>query len=550
MNRYRWNGGQNKKPYYQKRRQFFPQQRRQEEAKIWDWRKKGIRNDWGYKNFDNFDYSRFAHKFYRPKQQEKMAMGEKEAAKKGSQSKVDNATYEVMSIIRISNENWLESVNEMKEKAFFFKWLGPWPSVSIIRQGSRSLWGVECRFKTLANGFYLGIAPSRADKANILKKGPYLLEGKGIILKEWTPNFDPTKEKVQSFPIWINLHNLPVEYWGEKVMEEIGNTIGEYVRSEVVLNKVDSSSHPRLLIMLKEGNPCPDYVNLSTEYGVWEQPVEKWEGEDKNNPEEESWNISNRRGKGLEDDKILDFLEMGEGQKLQTQNPKDQIPTNIEEELQDHPVQSEGREVQNREEEEGFKRITENSTQRVLETPWEEECDLREMEVQRNFQGMDGDQQGMNDNPINLRRCSARIGESSKQEMQSQEGGGNGECETPSNKDLEGKGDTICKDIEVSPERNLSVSFEEALDSSSGMEEMSLPLEEDLLNDLGLSEMPGIQAERSLEQTSSKKQKPNVGSQKKRGPKPVKVKLALAGKDASQTKILRSGKGLAFSREP
>lgn len=52
-----------------------------------------------------------------------------------TQNKEANVTYEVMSIIRINNENWLEPVEELKEKAFFFKWLGPWPSVYTIRQG-------------------------------------------------------------------------------------------------------------------------------------------------------------------------------------------------------------------------------------------------------------------------------------------------------------------------------------------------------------------------------------------------------------------------------
>ena len=71
--------------------------------------------------------------------------------------------------------------------------------------------------------------------------------------------------------------------------------------------------------------------------------------------------------------------------------------------------------------------------------------------------------------------------------------------------------------------------------------------DDDLLRDLGLSECLGIQEERSLEQTSSKKKAPNVGSRKKRGPKPIKIKLEAARSDANQSKILRSRKGLAFS---
>ena len=73
---------------------------------------------------------------------------------------------------------------------------------------------------------------------------------------------------------------------------------------------------------------------------------------------------------------------------------------------------------------------------------------------------------------------------------------------------------------------------------------------EDNLNDLGLLEHQGIMEERSIKQTDSIMLKPNVGSKKKRVPKSITTKLELAGNAASQSKNLRSGKGLAFSREP
>lgn len=158
----------------------------------------------------------------------------------------------------------------------------------------------------------MGVAPSKADKEDILKNGPYLLEGKGIITKEWRPNFDPNKETTLSFLIWINLQNLPTEYWEEKVLAQIGNTIGDYVSSKMVLNKKDSSSHPRILILLKEGNPCPDYINLSTENGVWKQQIETWEGEMENSLTAINQN-KNWKGKGLEVNKLLDDLEKNGG---------------------------------------------------------------------------------------------------------------------------------------------------------------------------------------------------------------------------------------------
>lgn len=64
----------------------------------------------------------------------------------------------------------------------------------------------------------MGLAPSKTDKWDILINGPYLLEGKGIYMKDWEPNFDPNKEKLQIFPLSINLYNLPAEYWEQRLV--------------------------------------------------------------------------------------------------------------------------------------------------------------------------------------------------------------------------------------------------------------------------------------------------------------------------------------------
>ena len=74
--------------------------------------------------------------------------------------------------------------------------------------------------------------------------------------------------------------------------------------------------------------------------------------------------------------------------------------------------------------------------------------------------------------------------------------------------------------------------------------------EEDNLNDLGILELKGIMEERTIEQFDSILSKYNMGGKKKRGPKSIKTTLELAGNAASQSKILRLGKGLAFSWEP
>ena len=95
-------------------------------------------------------------------------------------------------------------------------------------------------------------------------------------------------------------------------MAHIGNMIGTFIKVEEVLNLIDSSSHPRVLLNMEEGNLVPDYVTLSIDKGVWKQTIDVWEGEVSPIPEEVLQNSRLLKGKGLEADKLLNELELWE----------------------------------------------------------------------------------------------------------------------------------------------------------------------------------------------------------------------------------------------
>lgn len=116
-NRYRRNGGQTGFSANQARKKFSQPQRRQHERNDWQWGAR--RKDPLYRCFDKFDYSKIAQKFFRPKQNAGETKGVESVVKEVAHIPEENVTYEVMSIIRINSEVLNDSVNDLREKAFF-----------------------------------------------------------------------------------------------------------------------------------------------------------------------------------------------------------------------------------------------------------------------------------------------------------------------------------------------------------------------------------------------------------------------------------------------
>lgn len=49
-----------------------------------------------------------------------------------------------------------------------------------------------------------------------------------VLLKRWSPLFDPKREQIGVGPIWVRLLGLP-QYWSEDVFIRIGNRLGTYL---------------------------------------------------------------------------------------------------------------------------------------------------------------------------------------------------------------------------------------------------------------------------------------------------------------------------------
>lgn len=274
---------------------------------------------------------------------------------------------------------------------------------------------------------------------------------------------------------------------------EIGNTIGSFVRAEEVLNTKDSSSHPRILVNMKEGNPCPDFITISIVHGVWKQPIEVWEGDENSTQNEAMKDSLFTKGKGLMVDKLLEILEWKEDQR----EKEDNTPLiSLQKELFENQKQLSVVIIDQREVNEDIEVIIqedkEPSIQEVMKTPleqWEinriesleKETELQSIKPQENISPSKISLDIENKVNDQHKFCEDReeITRENRLEVQAQS------RKTPIEEE-----NRNFKDIEMSPTRNLNDSFEGTMNINSLMEDEGSTQEiledEDRLNDLGI----------------------------------------------------------------
>ncbi|KAF3950817.1 hypothetical protein CMV_023477 [Castanea mollissima] len=112
------------------------------------------------------------------------------------------------------------------------------------------------------------------DKRRIVELGPWNIEGFPLILKQWNQNMVVEDLDFSSLPIWIQVHNLPIEYMSKENAVEIGALVGEVLDVDFTGNgEVCMSKFLRVKVEVKVDDPLQSgfYLDTSPQPDLWVQ---------------------------------------------------------------------------------------------------------------------------------------------------------------------------------------------------------------------------------------------------------------------------------------
>lgn len=80
------------------------------------------------------------------------------------------------------------------------------------------------------------------DLQSVLNNRPYHYNGWMVILQQWEPVISATFPS--QIPLWITLKGIPLHFWHEKVIYDIGQDLGQLETYEIT----DTSARVRVLL--------------------------------------------------------------------------------------------------------------------------------------------------------------------------------------------------------------------------------------------------------------------------------------------------------------
>uniref|UniRef100_A0A803PT20 DUF4283 domain-containing protein n=1 Tax=Cannabis sativa TaxID=3483 RepID=A0A803PT20_CANSA len=170
-------------------------------------------------------------------------------------------------IVKITMED-IEGEIEYWNSAIVCYVLGANPPLDVLEGFARRIWKEKVdKVGLISYGIFLIRFTSVEIRDSILNGGYTFFNKRPVIMKSWDPDTNFRKGDIHKVPIWIQLENLELKYWGQNTLYKIIGQIGEPIMVDEVTKMRQKLSFPRILVEVSMEQDLPSAISFEDEHG-------------------------------------------------------------------------------------------------------------------------------------------------------------------------------------------------------------------------------------------------------------------------------------------
>ncbi|GJX67210.1 zinc knuckle CX2CX4HX4C containing protein [Tanacetum coccineum] len=141
----------------------------------------------------------------------------------------------------------VENVSTQFEHTLYGYFIGKRMAFPVVEYCARNNWAKN-RLKRImmnAKGFFFFKFDTRDGLEAVLEGGPWMIRKSSIILKKWSMDTSLLKEELTRIPIWVKLHDVPIQVFEEDGISLIATFIGKHVMLDSYISSMCNDSWGR-----------------------------------------------------------------------------------------------------------------------------------------------------------------------------------------------------------------------------------------------------------------------------------------------------------------
>lgn len=120
--------------------------------------------------------------------------------------------------------------------------------------------------KLEGNAFLFRI-PNASTRKRVLSQGLWQIEGQTMFVAKWQPGHVPQKPELTYAPVWLELRNVPFQFFNEEGFEHIASLVGEPKGLHPSTANLTNLEVAKVLTLIDPRKPLPEAVNVQFESG-------------------------------------------------------------------------------------------------------------------------------------------------------------------------------------------------------------------------------------------------------------------------------------------
>ena len=128
---------------------------------------------------------------------------------------------------------------------------------AVVSSITRKLWLKQGLMDVIPHGkgLYIFRFSQPSGAKDVLEGGPWLIAGRHLCLRWWSPKISWQREDVLTVPIWVQLHNVPLEFWTAEGLSYLANAVGKPLYADAVTESSRRLQYARVCVVVDAMKP-------------------------------------------------------------------------------------------------------------------------------------------------------------------------------------------------------------------------------------------------------------------------------------------------------
>jgi len=115
------------------------------------------------------------------------------------------------------------------------------------------------------NGFFFFKFGSQEECQCILQGGPWLFDGRLIILKQWTEHLGLDRYILSSIPVCVRFPSPPLKFWSQEVISQIASIVETPLFMDRATAHAERTEYAKCFVEILAVNRLPKHVTVDVE---------------------------------------------------------------------------------------------------------------------------------------------------------------------------------------------------------------------------------------------------------------------------------------------